>query len=95
MSEARLERSWMRNKDFYLGILDEISACMEQLDISVEDLSLASGLEQRRLNHIFAGMIEDLTLLELDNMLIAVKATPKIFAVERLNPCNGAIEQAR
>ena len=85
----------MRNKDFYLGILDEIGKCMEQLDISLEDLSLASGLELRRLNHIFAGMIEDLTLLELDNMLIAVKATPKIFAVERLNRCNEVIEPTR
>lgn len=71
----------MRNKDFYLGILEEISMRMEKLDITLDELSLASGLEPKRLNHILSGMIEDLTLLELDNMLIAVKVTPTVFAV--------------
>lgn len=81
MFQEGLERCWMRNKDFYLGILEEISARMEQFDITLDELSLASGLEPKRLMHIFDGMIEDLTLLELDNMLIAVKVTPTTFAV--------------
>ena len=70
----------MQNKDFYLGILDAVIARMEQLEISLDELSLASGLAPRRLDQIFGGLIEDVTLLELDNILIAVKATPITFA---------------
>ena len=81
MIQDGLERCWMRNKDFYLGIFEEISDCMTQLELTVEDLSLATGLEPKRLTHIFGGMIEDLTLLELDNILIAVRATPKSFSL--------------
>ncbi len=81
MFQEGLELCWMRNKDFYLGILEVIIARMEQLDITIDEVSLASGLEPKRLIHILGGMIEDLTLLELDNLLIAVKVTPTTFTV--------------
>ena len=81
MFQEGLERCWMRNKDFYLGILEDVIARMEQLEITVDELSLASGLEPKRLIHIFDGMIEDLTLLELDNLLTAVRVTPTTFAM--------------
>jgi hypothetical protein len=81
MFQEGLGHCWMQNKAFYLGILEEISARMMQLDMTVADLASASGLEPRRLNHILAGMIEDLTLLELDNLLIAVDATPATFGL--------------
>jgi hypothetical protein len=82
MPQEQLDWCWMRNKDFYLGILDDIYARMNDLNLSFDQLSSASGLEQLRINQIFSGMIEDLTLLELDNLLGAVKATPRRFLLE-------------
>ena len=81
MLHDELERCWMRNKDFYLGILHEIISRMELLGISVDDLSVETGLDTKRLNHVLSGMIEDLTLLELDNMLAAVKVAPTTFTM--------------
>ena len=81
MLHDKLERCWMRNKDFYLGILHEIISRMELLGISVDDLSAETGLDTKRLNHVLSGMIEDLTLLELDNMLTAVKVAPTTFTM--------------
>ena len=81
MLQEGLDRCWMRNKDFYLGMLSHISERMTQLEMSVVELSLVSGIEVRRLNHVLGGMIEDLTLLELDNLFVAVNATPTAFAL--------------
>ena len=81
MFQEGLDRCWMRNKDFYLGMLSHISERMTQLEMSVVELSLISGIEVRRLNHVLGGMIEDLTLLELDNLFAAVNATPRVFAL--------------
>jgi hypothetical protein len=80
MMQEGTELCWMRNKDFYLGVLDEIVARMMQLDMTLDELSRGSGLEPKRLNHILSGMIEDLTLLELDNIMAAVNAAPTSFA---------------
>ena len=72
MFQAGLEWCWMRNKDFYLGILEEISARMEQFDITLDELSLASGLEPKRLMHIFDGMIEDLGRHAFQQALVSI-----------------------
>jgi Cro/C1-type HTH DNA-binding domain len=80
MPQEGIELCWMRNKDFYLGVLDEIITRMTQMDMTLDELSQGSGLEPKRLNHILSGMIEDLTLLELDNILAAVNAAPTSFA---------------
>ena len=79
MSQKGFEWCWMRNKDFYLGILADISERMTELDMTMDELSSASGLGTKRLNYVFGGMIEDLTLLELDNLFFAVNAKPAAF----------------
>jgi hypothetical protein len=73
--------NWMRNKDFYLGIIEAIETRMFENDLSLKDVCLMCGIDQRRLGHIFSGMIEDLTLLELDNLMTAVGTLPKQFAL--------------
>lgn len=73
--------TWMRNKDFYLGIIEAIETRMIENKLSQNEMSLLCGIEQRRLGYIFSGMIEDLTLLELDNLMIAVGALPKQFTL--------------
>jgi hypothetical protein len=80
MMQEGIELCWMRNKDFYLGVLEAIIARMMQLDMTLDELSRGSGLEPKRLNYILSGMIEDLTLLELDNIMAAVNAAPTSFA---------------
>ena len=80
MFQEGLDRCWMRNKDFYLGILEDITERMMQLSMTEHELSLASGIEAKRLKHVLGGMIEDLTLLELDNLFVAVNAKPTAFA---------------
>ena len=82
MFQEGLDLCWMRNKDFYLGILEDITERMMQLEMTVNELSLASGIEARRLNHVLRGMIEDLTLLELDNIIVAINARPTLFALD-------------
>jgi hypothetical protein len=81
MFQEGLDRCWMQNKEFYLGILADINERMTQIEMTMDELSLASGLESKRLNHVFGGMIEDLTLLELDNIFVAVNARPAAFAL--------------
>lgn len=80
MLQEGFDRCWMRNKDFYLGILGYLSERMMQLDMTVDDLSSASGLPAKRLSHVLGGMIEDLTLLELDNLFVALNTKPAAFA---------------
>jgi hypothetical protein len=80
MMQEGTDLCWMRNKDFYLGVLEEIIGRMVKLDMTLDELSQGSGLEPKRLNHILGGMIEDLTLLELDNILAAVNVAPTAFA---------------
>ena len=81
MFQEGLDRCWMRNKDFYLGILEDITERMMQLEMTVNELSLASGIEAKRLKNVLCGMIEDLTLLELDNIIVAINAKPTLFAL--------------
>jgi hypothetical protein len=81
MFQEGLDRCWMQNKEFYLEILEDISERMTQLEMTMDELSLASGLEAKRLNHVFGGMVEDLTLLELDNIFVAVNAKPAALAL--------------
>lgn len=73
--------SWMRNKDFYLGIIEAIESRMIENQLGLKEVGLMCGIEQRRLSHIFSGMIEDLTLLELDNLMTAVGALPQQFSL--------------
>jgi hypothetical protein len=73
--------SWMRNKDFYLGIIETIETRMFENELSLKEVGLMCGIEQRRLVHIFSGMIEDLTLLELDNLMTAVGVLPRQFTL--------------
>jgi predicted XRE-type DNA-binding protein len=79
MPQDQGDFNWMRNKDFYLGIVEAIEAHMIEKELSPNDVCLMCGIEQRRLGHIFSGMIEDLTLLELDNLMTAVGALPRQF----------------
>jgi hypothetical protein len=81
MFQERRDRCWMQNKDFYLGVFEDICGRMTRLGMSVDDLSLASGLPARRLKHVLGGMIEDLTLLELDNLFVALNARPTVLAL--------------
>ena len=81
MFQEERDRCWMRNKDFYLRVLEDISERMTQIDMTMDELSSASGVGTKRLNHVFGGMIEDLTLLELDNLFVAVNAKPAAFAI--------------
>jgi hypothetical protein len=73
--------SWMRNKDFYLGIIEAIESRMIENELSLKEVGLMCGIDQRRLGNIFSGMIEDLTLLDLDNLMTAVGALPKQFTL--------------
>jgi hypothetical protein len=79
MLQDQVDFSWMRNKDFYLGVIEAIETRMIENDLSLMEVCLMCGIDQRRLGHIFSGMIEDLTLLELDNLMTAVGTLPKQF----------------
>lgn len=76
MFQKGLDRCWMQDKDVYLRLLERISERMTELDMTMDELSSATGLGTKRLNHVFGGMIEDLTLLELDYLFVAVNAKP-------------------
>jgi hypothetical protein len=81
MLQDQNDFSWMRNKDFYLRVIEALETRMIENELSFMEVCSKSGIEQRRLGHIFSGMIEDLTLLELDNLMTAVGTLPKQFTL--------------
>lgn len=81
MLQTHSDFSWMRNKDFYLGIIKTVEVRMLENEMSIEELCQSAGIAQQRLSHIFSGLIEDVTLLELDNLLCAIGAVPKRFSL--------------
>ena len=81
MLQEQGDFSWMRNKDFYLSVIKAVETRMIENELSIVELCSMCGIEQRRLGHIFSGMIEDLTLLELDNLMTAVGALPRQFSL--------------